>query len=132
MKSSLTIPRTPWRLPRSLSMKPAPDFFTSWITPTRDWLMTDVGPPDWPMTALPLRVVAMGVRVQGSEFRVQGPLVALASGYSPGAGIIAKAAQVKSTSCGAVECMRQDAKKRQDAKEDADREYLSRRPASWR
>src|SRR3954471_20969451 len=27
---------------------------SSWMTPTRDWLMTEVGPPDWPTTALPL------------------------------------------------------------------------------
>src|SRR4051812_9061335 len=36
-----------------------PTLRASRMTPTRDWLMTLVGPPDWPMTALPLMGVAM-------------------------------------------------------------------------
>ena len=29
-------------------------FWASWMTPTSDWLMTAVGPPAWPTTALPV------------------------------------------------------------------------------
>jgi hypothetical protein len=32
---------------------------TASTTPTSDWLMTEVGPPDWPMTALPLGILLM-------------------------------------------------------------------------
>ena len=34
-------------------------FLTAWMTPTSDWLMTDVGPPDCPTTALPFRFADM-------------------------------------------------------------------------
>src|SRR5688572_10137083 len=51
VKSSLTIPRTPWRAAKKRSLCGA--FRASRTAPTSDWLITDVGPPDWPMTALP-------------------------------------------------------------------------------
>ena len=59
MKSSLTIPRTPCRAPSSSLMCPA--CLAACTTPTSDWLMTDVGPPLWPMTALPGVMPAMSM-----------------------------------------------------------------------
>src|SRR4051812_44258043 len=52
-KSLLTMPRTACFAPRIFSMNGEPRSPST--QPTRDWLMTAVGPPDWPMTALPLR-----------------------------------------------------------------------------
>src|SRR5262252_7750208 len=46
-------PSTAFLAPRILPLKSAA--LRPSITPTSEELMTTVGPPDWPMTALPLR-----------------------------------------------------------------------------
>ena len=51
----LTRPRTPWRMPSTrftwlVAQRPR---FRPSMTPTSDSLITAVGPPDWPITALP-------------------------------------------------------------------------------
>ena len=55
-------PRTPWRMPRmrlTWPLAPSPAFRPS-MTPTSDWLMTAVGPPDWPIAALPVDEIRHG------------------------------------------------------------------------
>src|SRR4051794_8612638 len=51
----LTSPRTPWRRPRirlTWPLAPSPCLRPS-MTRASDWLITAVGPPDWPIAALP-------------------------------------------------------------------------------
>src|SRR4051812_2459226 len=48
------------------------DCWTAWMTPTRDWLMTEVGPPDWPMTALAVALLmVMTCGSQGPPRRIR-------------------------------------------------------------
>ena len=52
---ALTSPRTPCRMPRTRFTWPVAQrlVFKPSMTPTSDWLITAVGPPDWPIAAFP-------------------------------------------------------------------------------